>query len=234
MLTFKLHNEYQNASKGVFDIEKFSKEQGFSEWDLEVFITQLQLSYPLQRYNNIKGFKVLSGIEQMTYGQFMNFEHYLNNFVDNVYELVSLIIRPEDEEGYHTENHDKHMAAVIELPCNEVETVLNDFLEDRTHVLYTKYKNVIYKEPKENTDSAETDTTEDGIESAEQQFSKNFFFYEIARALVKEDITKIQDAYQAPMEDVFIELAFTAARSRIEEAKNKIEEHKSRMKNIKR
>jgi len=231
MITFGEHLELSKHTK---------KEDGFLGYisslppEKRVKMTrEIRDVYPLDMswddsYNIHNKFKIYTEPMDLVLGQFIMLEQIITGKTkfetesENDLALAELLIRPRNQELFDNEDVTQELRNkenILNVPVNEVYSVLSRFLDRREFVLFKQFAGVFYETPEDDEVKDEEDgSTDDSL------FSQQWYWYSIVRMLANEDVTKYDDIYMLKMSVVMPEMSYLAQKNKIESAQSRQQE----------
>lgn len=169
--------------------------------------------------------RVHTGIFDTVFGQFIMIEGILSSAKEQfevVHEIAKLIIRPKTDDRFDNSLPEKEVMneeAILSMQYSDVVSIVEQYIRDRDFVLFKQFAGVIYDPPVDSEESEEEEPM-----TPEQEFSRQWYFYSMARSLAQEDIRRLDEIYDLDMSKVLPELSFLAQKRRIEDARAREEE----------
>lgn len=163
--------------------------------------------------------KEISNIDSISWGHFVTIETYLTLGLDEVQLLktvVPYLLRPKSEDILDNEDEEKearHVAYVNSLDIGIVLAIFDRYISLRKQYLFKRYNGVIYKAIDESRNQQDKEENEEpthsanGVQSAEEMYSKKFFWHNLTMYIANGNLFDYQKALDMKMALVMVHLA---------------------------
>lgn len=204
-------------------LEKFDGDKQKASIAMVLSFTDKKDSVLLNNYN------IYDSIDEMVFGQFIACEKVISSGNDKniILEILSYnIFRPVNDIMFDNTDRQKeeiHVESIREEDSFVLIQIINKWLDHRNYYVNKKYNGVFYKIIDDEDVEDEEELTGDEL-SAEEQFSRNWYWYAMVRSLASENVLKIEEVLMKPMADIAPELAYRRQKDVIDTARRKREE----------